>query len=129
MTEPIIVVVDDERTFDVDLPVTYLRTEDEALAWFARWWLKHETTWHYEESPPAIGQLWLDHDLGDGQDVMVVVRFLRQLSATSRYGLPITHTLVHTQNPVGGQNIVDLCNTFMDGSVTRTGLPDLKGLS
>lgn len=122
-----VVIIDDERTFangGNGLDLTHLRTSNEALAFLARVWTAqslapvgayiHENT---------ISELWLDHDLGDGDDIMIVVRFLRELARFSE--LPIQRIYVHTQNPVGAENIISELRDI-GIPVQRCGLPGLE---
>jgi len=85
----LIVVIDDERTFNTDDNIVYLRTENEALAFLARTYC--EASLRYG---PAI-ELYLDHDLGENQDIRIVVDFLVCLG-----GVPwVSDVWVHSQNP------------------------------
>lgn len=115
-----IVVVDDERTFQGDDVDVYLRTENEALAWFARWYTA-DARRPIGATEAWIDELWLDHDLGDEQDVMSVVHFLSSISRGHR--LPIRKILIHTQNPVGAANMHNWCMGIAD--TDRVGLPVL----
>lgn len=124
-----IVVIDDERTFDTDEEVIYLRTADEALAWFAKWWTTNENRPAFCD-PRKIDQLWFDHDLGPGGDATVVANFLatlnrRGLAPVGEGLLPISTIYIHSQNPVGSQNlwcILSGCASV----VTNCGLPPLR---
>jgi hypothetical protein len=112
-----IVVIDDERTFDTEDEVTYLRTEDEALLFLTRWFVE----WNYGRAP-SIDALYLDHDLGENQDIVVVVRFLGLLKNVKKAVLKV---FIHTQNPVGAQNMWTDCSRFSN-HVERIPLPALK---
>lgn len=118
---PLIVIVDDERTFDTDLPVVYLRSADEALLWFARWITDYYSAVSGAES--RITEVWFDHDLGDGDDALVVAKFLAAVD-WAQEGIDVV--FVHSQNPVGASNIVDTLRHGFPGKVCRSGLPDLK---
>ena len=112
----LVVIVDDEREFDVRWPehfqVIYLRTLRDALAWFAEWWTTNQNVPVTADQTAIrfIDQLWLDHDLGsegsDTQDVITLVSFLWNLSLNTG-ALPIYSTMVHSQNPVGASNIMN----------------------
>lgn len=115
-----IVVVDDERTFAGHVDV-YLRTEDEALAWFARWLSN-------PYSDP-ITELWLDHDLGDGGTVQPVADFLEWVvMATGTDHPEIGQVRVHSQNPVGADRLVSTSMAFCS-DVRRVHLPVLAVVS
>lgn len=118
----LIVVVDDERTFDTDEPIIYLRTNTEAISWLAQWWMTNETR-PMHATARSIDQLWFDHDLGDGGEAIVTARFLSCLNRTGH--LPIGIINVHSQNPVGADNLLrELAGCA--GQITRQPLPNLK---
>lgn len=111
------VIVDDERTFAYSgEDAVYLRTAEEALAWFARW-----TAYNYTApmgGEVVIDRLYFDHDLGPGEDAMVVARFLAAV------GGPVDRICVHSQNPTGADNIVAILRNTFD-KVGRIPLPEL----
>lgn len=89
------VVIDDLRSF-TDMAKTklfgktikYIRTLSEAQTWLV----------NIDEPVEA---LWLDHDLGNGEDI---IPFVDQLVES---GLDVGHIYVHTSNPIGMRNIVN----------------------
>jgi len=117
------VVIDDERTFDTDIDVIYLRSSDEALAWLAKWWLRNISRPMGAEEE-GLQELWFDHDLGEGDDASVIAKFLMELNL--RGELPMIKSIkVHSQNPVGARNLADLlhgCALY----VRTSSLPNLK---
>lgn len=122
----LVIVLDDERTFQSDEPVVYLRTANEALAWFAAWWTKDRRSSVY--APIVwVDELWLDHDLGEGEDATIVVDFLYSLN---EHGgdrvdpLPIRKVIVHSQNPVGARNLARKAKGICGDVTIPMGLPD-----
>ena len=95
-----IVVIDDERTFDSDLPVRYARTGQEGLALLADYWTLQRTRHDYD-----MDELYLDHDLGPEDEIRPCVAFLE---AVARLGQPfnVGTIFVHTQNPVGAEAMI-----------------------
>lgn len=117
MIPALVVIVDDERTFAHHDDAIYLRTADEALAWFARW---HA----YNYTAPLGGEIWIDrvyfdHDLGPGDDAAVVAKFLAAV------GGPVERICVHSQNPAGADNIVRILDGIFP-KVSRIPLPELR---
>lgn len=101
-----IVVVDDERTFDLGEEINYIRTSQDAikgLSHYAMLW----------EMAPAgafdrIREIWLDHDLGemsdnDGVTVATFITLMMRAQPEMFYGCKI---YIHSQNPVGARNIL-----------------------
>jgi hypothetical protein len=107
-----IVVIDDERTFQGNVDI-YLRSSDEALLWLA----KVAVNQYYNYGEP-VQELWLDHDLGNGDDICIVVDFLMLLD------FQIEKIWVHSQNPTVDWMVQVLRNKY---NVSRSGLPTLKG--
>lgn len=120
----LIVVVDDERTFDTDEEIIYLRTVDEAISWIAQWWTTNQNR-PYMASARWIDELWFDHDLGESGDAITVANFIRALSEVNGDVFPIHTINVHSQNPVGADNIVSATAGCAE-LINRTGLPRLK---
>lgn len=114
-----IVVIDDERTFKHDGEVTYLRSSAAALDWFARW---YTAVWFSPEDQ-LIDELWLDHDLGGDDTIVSVGKFLKALSL--KHTLPIRRIYVHSQNPVGGSDVVDIVRSVGLHPARRVPLPTL----
>jgi hypothetical protein len=89
MDERAVVVVDDLRVFP-GLDATYLRSLDEARAW-----------WTTYQAAPYPVELWLDHDLGgyEGEDTVrpLVASIEERLMAGP---LPLSVRIV-TDNPAG----------------------------
>ena len=116
-----IVVVDDERTFKTDAPILYIRTLNNALAFFARLYKNNLALPVGGET--IVTQLWLDHDLGEDQEAIELAEFLFALSDPHMYYWVET-VFVHSQNPVGAQNVFNVMNQgFRD--VRRVPLPEL----
>ncbi len=85
-----ILVVDDERTLNI-AGADHVRTVDEAKA--------------YLREHPVLDELWLDHDLGDAEDIMTLVHHIEHMWHWDM-GYDIGLVVVHTMNPVGSQNIL-----------------------
>lgn len=125
----LIVVIDDERTFArdplLDSEFVYLRTSQDAMAWFA----KVYTQWHFAPVAPEINQIWFDHDLGEEsqEDAIWVARFVSALASGTLAGRQMfdnTEIYVHSQNAVGASNIADVLK-YMAAKVVP--LPALEG--
>lgn len=97
-----IVLIDDERDFKQSIApegVIVLRTSAEAINWLR--------TLTPEDN---ICQLWLDHDLGlleDGVTPDTIEPVVKELESMFFHNTSpnIEQVLVHTANPVGGDNI------------------------
>lgn len=112
------IVIDDERTFAGGLIVDrYLRSSAEALEFLARG-LALDVTLPYG-SGLTISTLWLDHDLGGDDDIMPVVNFL--IATEEQYSSIISNIRVHSQNPVGADNVVRSLQDYYN--VVRSALP------
>jgi len=83
-----IVVIDDERTFAGNGSEIYFRNSSDGITFLAKKLIDQKM--HYGE---PIQELWLDHDLGEGDDICVVVDFLVLVD------LEIERIYVHSQNP------------------------------
>lgn len=119
-----IVVIDDERTFDTDDEIVYARTSNEGLAVIAKVWtdavLNYGSTDIY---------LYLDHDLGGSDTIMPVVNFLYVTgwvteSVVLRLPDIISGIYVHSQNPTAGDSIVPVLSKVYK-NVERIPLPAL----
>ena len=113
-----IIVIDDERTFanyalnsNVKQP-EYYRTSDAGLLAVA----KHTVEYAVRYGEKA--ELWLDHDLGNGDDIRIVVDFLIVNPTPS-----ISRILIHSQNPVSA-DLVDVL-THSGYVCDKVGLPKL----
>lgn len=84
-------VIDDLRTLPVS--AEHMRTSADGLAWLIR----HDKV--------RLNTLWLDHDLGPGDDIMPVVDYLCERSFNNDPH-PVDMVLVHSMNPSGADNIV-----------------------
>lgn len=106
-----IVVIDDERTFfgHVD---HYFRTSDEALSGLVRMWM--DWSFRYGDSI----QLYLDHDLGENDDIMPVVEFLVSIKTNF-----IERIFVHTQNPSAADKMMMWLSPTYSDEVSRIPLP------
>ena len=113
-----IIVVDDERTFKSDDEIIYFRTQDEALSGIVKIWTK----WYMSYGSP-IDELWLDHDLGpDSGDAAEIAEFLKAFDNAWNLSGFIKNIYVHSQNPVGADNLMGLLDIF---NPTRVPLPEL----
>ena len=111
-----IVAIDDERDHDGwDIVLT---NSTDALAFLVR----HIVNYNFSQCP-LIEQLWLDHDLGEDDDAMVIARYLR-IIGYSGVKDGIGQVLVHSQNPVGAANIVNLLNEHVDFNAYQVPLPE-----
>lgn len=118
-----IIVIDDERTFDTDRnDVLYLRSVTDALAWFAHWWTTNENL-PLHAPQRRIEQVWFDHDLGVSGSATVVADFIATLNRKGM--LPIDSIFVHSQNPVGAENLLRTL-AGCASNVIRCTLPNLK---
>jgi hypothetical protein len=125
-----IIVVDDERVFTDERfrDAIYLRTEDEAILFFAKWFNRQCDVPYGAED--HIDEVWFDHDLGEGNgDGHSVARFFARMEYAlgSELFLRVVHgVFVHSQNPVGASRIVDdLVGRIGETvNVTRVELPD-----
>lgn len=110
-----IIVIDDERTFDGYGDVTYCRSSTEGLAtltqvWSAQWLRRGE----------SIRELWLDHDLGKADTIWPVVDFLYLVSHTDK-PLEIGWVYIHTMNPSGALGVLGVLEARYNA--TRVPLP------
>jgi hypothetical protein len=119
----LVVVIDDERTFDTDDEIIYLRTVDGAISWLAQWWMTNKMR-PRRAGERRIDELWFDHDLGESGEAIVVARFLWALESAAVEGLPIEAIYVHSQNPVGAENILSMVKGCAVVSM-RSPLPEL----
>lgn len=53
----------------------------------------------------VITELWLDHDLGEHDDIMCVVDYLSERAANDE-PVAINQVYVHTQNPAGARQML-----------------------
>lgn len=85
-----ILVVDDLRRFmkPIDAPITYARNSSDAIALLTK------------NQKRGYSQLWLDHDLGDEDDIRPVVNWLVE------HRPPIGRVYVQSMNPVGSEHIL-----------------------
>lgn len=125
-----IIVIDDERTFDINLGacIWYARTSNEGLAAVTRAWTN--AALRYGEYVEA---LYLDHDLGGEDTIMPVVDFLYVSGMKSGIMNPsdvlrppdfIENIYVHSQNPTAADTIVPLLSPLYN-NVQRIPLPKL----
>ena len=118
-----IIVIDDERTFDFN-DVTYFRDGQTAMVWFA---LRCSGASHLPEGAlEPISEIWFDHDLGPKSnfDALAVARFVALMKAFDLGDIKDASIYVHSQNPVGAEQIM---NAFYSGDAVRVSLPPLKG--
>jgi len=102
-----VLVIDDERVFPFE--ATYARSSAEAIDN-----LSDEQEWD---------EVWFDHDLGLGDDAMMIVKWMGLQHITGvRWSDRIRRAYVHSMNPVGATNIRSRIKDF--GIPTyRVGLP------
>lgn len=119
-----IIVIDDERTFNFRpfTPTThYARTSDEGIMLILKSWLAY-----MNRMGEAVDILYLDHDLGEDDDIHPVVEFLYTMGKTAEgFTIFIQNIEVHSQNPTSGWIV---SNLGMAGfkRVERVPLPPLK---
>jgi len=120
-----IVVIDDERTFEFTDTAVYARTSQEAISRLAN------TAILFDQVPiGAIGeitQMFFDHDLGEDSeaDGVVVARFVGILVRGCPDLFRGCKFYIHSQNPVGAKNIFDALKFYgIDAQVIP--LPPLK---
>lgn len=124
------IVVDDERTFDACVDITYLRNEDEAMLFLSKWWNNNLSTPYGGEV--WIDQIWFDHDLGpNGGNGLNVAKFFARLILSGIHlalASYVDEVYVHSQNPVGAEAIYrELYDRLTPHEiyVTRVALPAL----
>lgn len=86
-----VLVVDDLRRFDPIIDggeITYARRSADAIHLLSR------------NKDSGYEQVWLDHDLGENDDIRVVVRWILE------YKPKIGNVMVQSMNPVGAEWIV-----------------------
>jgi hypothetical protein len=115
----LVVVVDDERTFQTDSEVIYCRSSNEALSTLSKIWINQ---WYRKGT--VIAELWLDHDLSADDTIMPVVEWLSLMAIHPDNPL-ITQIYVHTQNPVGGESIMSRLGAA-GYNVKRVPLPEME---
>lgn len=105
------VFIDDIRTLNPEKypgDYVYLRNSNDALAWFARWWMS--------PYPEEIEEIWFDHDLGGEDTSVVVAKFMVMMYNFSvncfQLVPPVKNVIIHTANPVGAQNLRDILVYF-----------------
>lgn len=117
-----VIVIDDERTFanrlDDGMLLNHVRSVGEALTVLVSCW-----NFYQKFGQGMIDEIWLDHDLGDdGGDINVIVDWL-VIIAHQGNAFPVKRIFVHSQNPVGANNIVKRLDGFYN--VERVPLPEL----
>jgi hypothetical protein len=128
-----ILVIDDERTFAQDpnlvgyVDWVYARTSDEGIVAIVKAWTNYAL--HYGN----MVDLYLDHDLGEGDTIMPVVDFLYVAGRQSGIMNPsdmvrppqfISNIFIHSQNPTAGDTIIPLLSPLYS-NVQRIPLPKL----
>lgn len=83
-----ILVIDDERTFDFTGATVHCRSSNDALSTLARIMIVQKMKYGN-----PLRELWLDHDLGENDDIRIVVDFLCLID------LKVDQIFVHSQNP------------------------------
>jgi hypothetical protein len=89
-SDVVVLVVDDERTLSFLGEPVYARTAGAAIE------ILHEVA--------SLDELWLDHDLGKGDDGYAVASYLEE-RASQGLPLPIGRIVIHSMNPVGAQRM------------------------
>ena len=105
-----ILLVDDLRSFlpeHSDVEHTIARTSAEGLAVLKA----------AQAEGITIDQLWLDHDLGGEDKITSVVDYIDSEAIAGRR-IQIAQILVHTQNPVGGEQMI--------AALTARGYPTVR---
>lgn len=128
-----IVVIDDERTFQADKEVIYLRDQDAAILFFAKLW--NDNLSAPLGAQQVIDEVWFDHDLGEGGGNGLAVAELFANLSSSYFDMTdgkilARSVLVHSQNPVGADSIYRLLKsrlTHLGTDVLRVPLPPLAG--
>ncbi len=94
------ILVDDERTITIGKPQVTVRSSRDAIDTLTRIWINQ---WIAGADP--IRELWLDHDLGNDDDIKPVINMLH-LWASSMKPLLVGQIRVHSMNPVGADMAV-----------------------
>lgn len=128
-----ILIIDDERTFDVregyEHEFMYARTSDEGILALSKHWIAHSLRF-----APPISELWLDHDLGENDTIMPVVEYLYVTGMKSgivnnldliRPPDFIQNIYIHSQNPTAADRIIRQLGPLY-ANVQRMPLPELK---
>jgi hypothetical protein len=102
-----IIVIDDERTFGFH--ADYYKNSSDALSALSKILVNQKL--RYADS---IKELWLDHDLGNGDDIRIVVDFLYVVD------IMIDNIFVHSQNPTTDWIVKVLDSKY---SIRRVPLP------
>lgn len=90
--ETVVILVDDLRDFRDGRECMVARTSAEAVALLS-------------SVRTRVDELWLDHDLGPGDDVLAVVAWLEE-AAFRGEPLDVGRVLVHSANPVGASRVL-----------------------
>ncbi len=112
------IIVDDERAFlGMPTPCIYTRNSDHAMATLNRVWINQ-----YLHYGLTLESLWLDHDLGEKDDIRPVVEML-SMWAESKRPLMVATINIHSMNPVGAEWCYTTLNQWY-GNVNRIALPE-----
>lgn len=111
-----IIVVDDERTFDMKAGIIVHCRDAE---------IGQQVICNFEEYRLVIDELWLDHDLGENKSIVVLVDWLCERSFNDDK-VNIGTVYVHSQNPIGAQAMVRTLDRY-GYNVVRCGLPTMMG--
>ena len=108
------IIVDDERTFAAISGADDVYARNTQEAWLAI--LDAERT-------GGMDELWLDHDLGPDEDILILLDFLCERAYE---GNPVKagRIYVHSQNPAGAATVVRSLERY-GYNVYRTMLPPL----
>lgn len=94
-----ILVIDDEREFKFPgaEKIVYAKSIEDAFTW-----IKYYQRWD---------QVWLDHDLGDGIDVITFCNMVEKTAYQGRL-YNIGEFVIHSMNPVGRARMAQALNKF-----------------
>lgn len=104
-----IIVVDDEREFTLASgrqDAAHYDNSKDAIA----------ALWKLNYGPEMVDELWLDHDLGFGDNIRSIVQGMSFLG-TIGYPLPILKVFIHTANPSGQQWMLEMLQDHYDVTV------------
>lgn len=116
----VVVVVDDERTFEFKEGTTgyTFRTSAEALKFLIGHW--------YELYSDPIEALYLDYDLGGNDTALIIARFMQRVAqlkfpwdTESVPMVRVERVFVHSQNPVGARDMRSLLMNHYDVRIIK----------
>lgn len=99
--EKLTVLVDDDRVFIEPRDYIVARTSQAAL----------DTLHVLRSNGQVVDELWLDHDLGNGDDVLPVLTMLSELAARNE-PYPVRQIYVHSMNRSGADTLMRSLRTY-----------------